>query len=1607
MTTISQQQFESLVSQAVAKHKEGKIEEAIALYLESIEVDKNQPDWVYGNVITLLAQVNKAEQGLKLKEQALKNHPESDEIYRAMGLAANKQRDFKNTINYYLKSLEINQNQPDWLYSSLIEHLVNNNQLSRAVEVGQNGLKLHNSFAWINYHLAEAYAVLENWQEALSYYTKAAQIEAQIPNIENKINSAIMNIAQNKDQEAIALYLDLIELDSKQPVCIYNNLLTLMLNNQRWEQGLELGNKALQIHPESHEMKQLVEELQKYLQDTMQQNLINSLNQQVNNSNFLPENVQLKSTLEIQKRIKELHFEGPQKYQADDLIGALKCYQEAILLSKNSPEWIYSSAIVIAAKLGRVEEALEMGEQALDLYPDSDEIHRSMGIVFEIKDELINSIKHYQKSLELNPKQPDWVAIKLADHLESLSLEKHRLRDVRKATKLFNSSSEIKQNLSQAKIQLDDSINFSVIDNVSTETKLKGAVISWDMSHNPAGRAYLLADMAKIHFDVELIGPIFSFYGNDIWSPIKSQDMEMRVFPTSNFTDFVQGAIKLARVKKYDFVYVSKPRFPSLLIGMLIKHYSNCPLILDVDDHELSFFQNKPLASFEELIKSARNEDWYKPYGEIWTRFAESLIPTADALTVSNIALQQRFGGVIVRHARNENIFDPQLYNRTAIREQFGYQDGDRVILFLGTPRPHKGVFRIAQALENLNDPRLVLCIIGTITDKRIANQFAQYKNARIDFHDNQPWERLPELVSMADLICILQDPSSFIADYQIPAKLTDAMAMGIPTIVTKVLPLQDLIVSKSVIAVDDENLEMAIENFFQDPNSKFSQHSRERYSFLTEFTYGVNAERIKQALTIAKNKIEPFPEKYTQILQLISQETGIKILNQKSSNSIKSFSTTKTSVAINQDEPFNVLFFWKQNDSDIYGRRQDMIAKYLAKSDRINKIIHFDAPISAEKLQETVQYGPKAKFSQNNLVFTNTVDRFLGLKDTNKIIKRTFVYRDKNSSEKFLGKVLPQKSDYPNFVRQVIKESGIGRNTIAWVCPVNFEFPELHQELNFGCVIADIIDDQRQWDVKPQYLVRLSENYQQILSKADLVFTNCEPVRQSFLPLNSDIEVIPNGSEVFSNTHQWSKPEFLNTLQGSIIGYVGNLSDRIDIELLEYIATQNPDWNIVLIGSAHGSAQIFSLIKYANIFLLGVKSYDEATEYIKNFDVAIIPHIDNKLTKNMNPLKLYVYFSVGVPIVTTAISNIEEFAGNIYIASDRKDFNQGIKKMLNGQGIKPNADKRKQILADIDWEARVNKILTRIDKYFAKNSISQESNQFLIAESTQSLDNIINLENTDTTIAEQPAPKTKTNMSLQNEKKSLEPTELSYDDTCNFCGEQQTFYKNHNSLREGYQCCNCKSSLRYRGQAEAIIQIFAKPNITLLKDLAQDRGFQQLSIYEPGVIGPFRKYFSNCSNYVNSYFWSDVTPGDYKDGLQCQNLENLTYDSDRFDLVITSDIMEYIRHPWQAFQEIWRVLKPGGYHIFSIPVQVPMREKTFYRVDTSGDQDIHLVEARYHSAPKPQGGRQESLVYVDFGEDLIEELEKMNYQVTVLSPDYQANCDIHRLITFVSKKPK
>ena len=396
------------------------------------------------------------------------------------------------------------------------------------------------------------------------------------------------------------------------------------------------------------------------------------------------------------------------------------------------------------------------------------------------------------------------------------------------------------------------------------------AVVGWDLGHNAAGRAYVLADLARCHFDAEMLGPCFPAYGDGPWPPLRKVDLPIRHFVAGSFEAFIRGALDAVEVKGYDAVYVSKPRFPSLFIGLLYKLRWGSKVIVDIDDHELSFFNNVGPLALEEFLTSVKEEDWANPYGERWTRLGETMLDIADSITVSNPTLQHKFGGAIVRHARDERVFDPALYDRRNVREEFGLSEDDKVVLFVGTPRPHKGIFKIAEALDRLGDPKAVLCLIGTIRYKRVRRGFESYPNARIVFHDDQPFERLPELTAMADVICILQDPAASTAQHQLPAKLTDALALKIPVLATLVPPLEDVARANAILIVDDSSLLEKLKAALANVEILREQAQRGREYYLSEFSYAANVPRLRQAVEEAMSKESPIPPRYAALVDLL-----------------------------------------------------------------------------------------------------------------------------------------------------------------------------------------------------------------------------------------------------------------------------------------------------------------------------------------------------------------------------------------------------------------------------------------------------------------------------------------------------------------------------------------------------------------------------------------------------------------------------------------------------------------------------------------------------------------------------------------------------------------
>lgn len=818
-------------------------------------------------------------------------------------------------------------------------------------------------------------------------------------------------------------------------------------------------------------------------------------------------------------------------------------------------------------------------------------------------------------------------------------------------------------------------------------------VVAWDMSHNPAGRAFLFADFLKTGDNSTiLVGPIFEKYGKELWEPLKQYPIDTDFFHSDNFPVFLHQVKKYTQTTgKANIVVICKPRIPSVLLGLILSKLHGAKYILDIDDHELSFFKEKTPISLDEIEKF-EEEQLKEPFGEAWTRLCENLAETFPLRVTSNTALQEKFGGEIIPHVRDENLFNPTLFDRAEVRNKYGYKDSDKVILFLGTPRKHKGFVQIAEALKEIENPDYKLCVIGSSSDDALVKELTKKFVDFVSVYPSTSFNDLPQILAIADLICLLQDPSSSITEFQMPAKFTDALSMSIPILATPVKPLiplgeqglLELLNSGETVATKIDHIFTNYE-FYKEKAVK----NRNEF-FLKTHSYSFAKKKIDSML--GENKIS-FQNKVL--------DDFISKLNKK---------YYKNGRVNNIDwDNINIVFFWKQNDSGLYGRRQDMIIKYLEQLPNVKKIIHFDAPIGHLDLVAKNDSSDRAKYYQNKFIFDNTIARIKNGKGSDKLSQYTFVYNQKpnakiNQSHLKLLEIdkLPNKEEYMNFILSKLKDNEISdENSVFWFCPAILDFNDIISVFSPAYIVADFIDDQRKWPLTEKTYNLIDSNYKDFVDLGDLILCNSEEVQKSISDLGKTPAVISNGLEDFrKEMNEWTMPEELARMEGPIIGYVGNLDPgRLDLNIIEEIAIRKPNYNIVLIGSSHmGADKLIELNKYDNIHLLGVIPYEESVKYIKYFDVGIIPHYDNEMTQSMNPLKLYVYHALGIKIVTTKLKGLDlSNHSNVFVADTKDQFINLINECLKPKGKKHKKKAPHQLRKKDGWDFKVEQILVNM----------------------------------------------------------------------------------------------------------------------------------------------------------------------------------------------------------------------------------------------------------------------------------------------------------------------
>ncbi|TDU43546.1 glycosyltransferase involved in cell wall biosynthesis [Gelidibacter sediminis] len=241
---------------------------------------------------------------------------------------------------------------------------------------------------------------------------------------------------------------------------------------------------------------------------------------------------------------------------------------------------------------------------------------------------------------------------------------------------------------------------------------------------------------------------------------------------------------------------------------------------------------------------------------------------------------------------------------------------------------------------------------------------------------------------------------------------------------------------------------------------------------------------------------------------------------------------------------------------------------------------------------------------------------------------------------------------------------------------------------------IFDAWDNFTKFEVYKKYHKNILEAYAEYARICDFWITNSKDNTESFSiqfkPKN--IFLIKNGVEVsrFTKEKTFTIPDDIKDIPRPIIGFGGKISHLIDVDLLNRTMEKTPNVSFVFVGQILDKAIYKSINKVENFYYVGDKHYDDYPNYVKSFDVGIVPYvIDKNKTSGANTIKVYEYLAANKKVVGTHGNGLEDLQDYVYIVSTADEFSEELNK-ANNEKLSLNFEEH-------TWDSKVTELLKLI----------------------------------------------------------------------------------------------------------------------------------------------------------------------------------------------------------------------------------------------------------------------------------------------------------------------
>jgi glycosyltransferase involved in cell wall biosynthesis len=239
------------------------------------------------------------------------------------------------------------------------------------------------------------------------------------------------------------------------------------------------------------------------------------------------------------------------------------------------------------------------------------------------------------------------------------------------------------------------------------------------------------------------------------------------------------------------------------------------------------------------------------------------------------------------------------------------------------------------------------------------------------------------------------------------------------------------------------------------------------------------------------------------------------------------------------------------------------------------------------------------------------------------------------------------------------------------------------------AAVVYDCMDELSLFSGAPAALVRLEER---LLAAADLVFTGGQSLYRAKRTKHPRVTAFPSSVDAAhfrAARLDGTDPDDQAPIPGPRIGWFGVIDERFDMALVESVADRRPDWQLVMLGPI-AKIDEAAIPRRPNLHWLGAKPYEDLPDYLRGWDVAVMPFARNEATRFISPTKTPEYLAAGRPVVSTPIADVvDPYAGLglVRIADDALGFEAAIDQALRDDldDLRRRAD---VFLASTSWDA-------------------------------------------------------------------------------------------------------------------------------------------------------------------------------------------------------------------------------------------------------------------------------------------------------------------------------